>query len=252
MSQHAFAVYPLATQARGARAIVVPAKNFAHDLEAMAKAVDDETFVVWAANPNNPTGTLAMPDEVEAFLRKVPERVLVVVDEAYNEYIRADLRTDMLRLLKRHPNLVVTRTFSKAYGLAGLRVGYALAHPSVADVMNRVRQPFNVNSIALAAAAAALDDMEFVARSYAENLNGLRQLEEGARSLGLDFIPSYGNFLTMRVGKANEVFKRLLRRGVIVRPVGGGYGLPEHLRVTTGTAAENEKLLGALAASMKE
>jgi histidinol-phosphate aminotransferase len=252
MSQHAFAVYPLATQARGARAIVVPAKNFAHDLEAMAKAVDDETFVVWAANPNNPTGTLAMPDEVEAFLRKVPERVLVVVDEAYNEYIRADLRTDMLRLLKRHPNLVVTRTFSKAYGLAGLRVGYALAHPSVADVMNRVRQPFNVNSIALAAAAAALDDVEFVARSYAENLNGLRQLEEGARSLGLDFIPSYGNFLTMRVGKANEVFKRLLRRGVIVRPVGGGYGLPEHLRVTTGTAAENEKLLGALAASMKE
>ena len=252
MSQHAFAVYPLATQARGARAIVVPAKNFAHDLEAMAKAVDDETFVVWAANPNNPTGTLAMPDEVEAFLRKVPERVLVVVDEAYNEYIRADLRTDMLRLLKRHPNLVVTRTFSKAYGLAGLRVGYALAHPSVADVMNRVRQPFNVNSIALAAAAAALDDMEFVARSYAENLNGLRQLVEGARSLGLDFIPSYGNFLTMRVGKANEVFKRLLRRGVIVRPVGGGYGLPEHLRVTTGTAAENEKLLGALAASMKE
>ena len=252
MSQHAFAVYPLATQARGARAIVVPAKGHAHDLDAMAKAVDDETFVVWAANPNNPTGTLAMPDEVEAFLRKVPERVLVVIDEAYNEYIRADLRTDSLKLLKRHPNLVVTRTFSKAYGLAGLRVGYALAHPSVADVMNRVRQPFNVNSIALAAAAAALDDMEFVARSYAENLNGLRQLAEGARKLGLDFIPSYGNFLTIRVGKAADVFKRLLRRGVIVRPVGGGYGLPEHLRVTTGTAAENEKFLRALAASMKE
>ncbi len=252
MSQHAFAVYPLATQARGARAIVVPAKNYGHDLEAMAKAVDDETFVVWAANPNNPTGTLAMPDEVEAFLRKVPERVLVVIDEAYNEYIRADLRTDTLKLLKRHPNLVVTRTFSKAYGLAGLRVGYALAHPSVADVMNRVRQPFNVNSIALVAAAAALDDMEFVARSYAENLNGLRQLEEGARALGLEFIPSYGNFLTIRVGKAADVFKRLLRRGVIVRPVGGGYGLPEHLRVTTGTAAENEKFLGALAASLKE
>jgi histidinol-phosphate aminotransferase len=256
MSQHCFAVYPLATQARGARAIVVPAKNYAHDLETMAKAVDDETFVVWAANPNNPTGTLAMPDEVEAFLRKVPERVLVVVDEAYNEYIHADLRTDMLKLLKRHPNLVVTRTFSKAYGLAGLRVGYALAHPSVADVMNRVRQPFNVSSIGLAAAAAALDDMEFVARSYAENLKGLRQLEEGARQLGLDFIPSYGNFLTIRVaagGKsAAEVFKRLLRRGVIVRPVAGGYGLPEHLRVTTGTAAENEKFLAALAAALRE
>jgi histidinol-phosphate aminotransferase len=252
MSQHCFAVYPLATQARGARAIVVPAKSYAHDLEAMAKAVDDETYVVWAANPNNPTGTLARPDEVEAFLRKVPERVLVVIDEAYNEYIQADLRTDMLKLLKRHPNLVVTRTFSKAYGLAGLRVGYALAHPSVADVMNRVRQPFNVNSVGLAAAAAALDDMEFVARSYAQNLNGLRQLEEGARALGLEFIPSYGNFLTIRVGKAAEVFKRLLRRGVIVRPVAGGYGLPEHLRVTTGTAAENDKFLGALAASLKE
>ena len=252
MSQHAFAVYPLATQARGARAIVVPAKSYAHDLEAMAKAVDDETYVVWAANPNNPTGTLASPDEVEAFLRKVPERVVVVIDEAYNEYIKADLRTDTLKLLKRHPNLVVTRTFSKAYGLAGLRVGYALAHPSVADVMNRVRQPFNVNSIALTAAAAALDDMEFVARSYAENLNGLRQLAEGAQALGLDYIPSYGNFLTIRVGKAQEVFKRLLRRGVIVRPVGGGYGLPEHLRVTTGTVAENERFLGALAAAIKE
>jgi histidinol-phosphate aminotransferase len=251
MSQHAFAVYPLATQARGARAIVVPAKHYAHDLEAMAKAVDDETYVVWAANPNNPTGTLAAAEEVEAFLRKVPERVLVVLDEAYNEYIKADLRADTVKLLKRHPNLVVTRTFSKAYGLAGLRVGYALAHPSVADVMNRVRQPFNVNSVALAAAAAALDDMEFVARSYAQNLNGLRQLEEGAQRLGLDFIPSYGNFLTIRVGKAGEIFKRLLRRGVIVRPV-GGYGLPEHLRVTTGTAAENERFLGALAASTKE
>ncbi len=230
----------------------MPAKNYAHDLEAMAKAVDDETFVVWTANPNNPTGTLAAADEVEAFLRKVPERVLVVIDEAYNEYIKADFRTDTLKLLKRHPNLVVTRTFSKAYGLAGLRVGYALAHPSVADIMNRVRQPFNVNSIGLAAAAAALDDMEFVARSYAENLNGLRQLEEGATRLGLEFIPSFGNFLTVRVGKAPEIFKRLLRRGVIVRPVGGGYGLPEHLRVTTGTAAENDKFLGALAASLKD
>ncbi len=252
LSQHAFAVYPLATQARGARAIVVPAKDYAHNLEAMARAVDDETYVVWVANPNNPTGTYARPDELEAFLRKVPERVLVVLDEAYNEYIRRELRGDSLKWIKRHPNLVVTRTFSKAYGLAGLRVGYALAHPTVADVMNRVRQPFNVNSIALAAAAAALDDMEFVARSYAENLNGMRQLEEGARALRLEFIPSFGNFLTIRVGKAAEVFKRLLRRGVIVRPVGGGYGLPQHLRVTIGNAAENDRFLAALAASLKE
>ena len=252
LSQHAFAVYPLATQARGARAIVMPAKNYGHDLEAMARAVDEETCVVWVANPNNPTGTLAAPAALEAFVRRIPERVIVVIDEAYNEYMPADLRSDTVKWLKRHPNLVLTRTFSKAYGLAGLRVGYALAHPSVADVMNRVRQPFNVNSVALAAATAALEDMEFVAKSFAENLQGLRQLREGAQSLGLEFIPSYGNFLTIRVGKAQEVYKRLLRRGVIVRPVGGGYQLPEHLRVTVGTAAENDKFLGALAASLKE
>src|SRR5438128_8048650 len=252
MSQHAFAVYPLATQARGARSIVVPASDYGHDLEAMVRAVDDETYVVWVANPNNPTGTYARPDEMEAFLRRVPERVLVVLDEAYNEYLSADLRADSVKWVKRHPNLILTRTFSKAYGLAGLRVGYAFAHASVADIMNRVRQPFNVNSIALAAATAALDDMEFVARSYAENLHGLRQLEEGARGLGLDFIASHGNFLTIRVGKALEIYKRLLRRGVIVRPVGGAYQLPEHLRVTVGTVLENEKFLAALAASLRE
>jgi histidinol-phosphate aminotransferase len=251
-SQHCFAVYPLATQARGARGIQVPAKSYAHDLEAMARAVDDETYVVWVANPNNPTGTFARGNEVEAFLRKVPERVIVVLDEAYNEYLPPELRADSVKWLKRHPNLVVSRTFSKAYGLAGLRVGYALCHPSVADVMNRVRQPFNVNSLALAAATAALDDMEFVARAYADNLQGMRHIEEGVKKLGLEYIPSYGNFITVRVGKASEVFKRLLRRGVIVRPVGGGYGLPEHLRVTIGTAPENERFLTALAASIKE
>jgi histidinol-phosphate aminotransferase len=239
-SQHAFAVYPLATQARGARSIVVPAK------------IDDETYVAWVANPNNPTGTFARHEEVEAFLKRVPERVLVVLDEAYNEYLTPELRSDTVKLVKRHPNLVITRTFSKAYGLAGLRVGYALAHASVADVMNRVRQPFNVNSVALAAATAALDDMEFVARSYAENLQGLRRLEQAARSLGLDYIPSHANFLTIRVGKGADVYKKLLRRGVIVRPIGGAYGLPEHLRVTVGTAAENERFLTALAASLKE
>jgi len=251
-SQHCFAVYPLATQARGARSIVVPAKNYGHDLDLMARAIDDETYVAWLANPNNPTGTFARHEEVEAFIKRVPERVLVVLDEAYNEYLPPELRGDSARLLKRHPNLVITRTFSKAYGLAGLRVGYALAHPSVADVMNRVRQPFNVNSLALVAASAALDDMEFVARSYAENLQGLRTLEEGARALGLDYIPSHANFLTIKVGKAGDIYKRLLRRGVIVRPVGGGYGLNEDLRVTVGTAAENERFLGALAASLKE
>ena len=251
-AQHCFAVYPLATQARGARGITVPAKNYGHDLEAMLAAIDDETYVVWIANPNNPTGTMLRPEALEAFLKRAPERVIVVIDEAYNEYLSPELKGETVKWLKRHPNLVVTRTFSKAYGLAGLRVGYALAQPSVADIMNRVRQPFNVNSIALAAATAALDDMEFVARSYAENLNGLRQIEEGATRLGLGWIPSHGNFITVRVGKANEVFRRLLKRGVIVRPVGGVYQLPEHLRITIGTAQENERLLSALGASLKE
>ena len=251
-SQHCFAVYPLATQARGARGITVPAKSYGHDLEAMLAAIDDETYVVWVANPNNPTGTMLRPEALEAFLKRVPERVIVVIDEAYNEYLSPELKPETVKWLRRHPNLVVTRTFSKAYGLAGLRVGYALAHPSVADIMNRVRQPFNVNSIALSAATAALDDMEFVARSFAENLQGLRQVEEGATQLGLEWIPSYGNFITVRVGKANEIFRRLLKRGVIVRPVGGGYQLPEHLRITIGTARENERLLSALAASLKE
>ncbi|MSQ55574.1 MAG: histidinol-phosphate transaminase [Betaproteobacteria bacterium] len=251
MSQHAFAVYPLATQARGARSIVVPAKDWGHDLEGMAAAVADDTYVLWIANPNNPTGTLASPQALEALLKRVPERVIVVLDEAYNEYLCAELRADSVRWLKRHPNLVITRTFSKVYGLAGLRVGYAFAHASVADVMNRVRQPFNVNSLALSGAAAALDDMEFVARSYAGNLQGMRQVEEGAKKLGVEWIPSHGNFITLRVGKAAEIYRRLLKRGVIVRPV-ANYGMPEHLRITIGTEEENERFLGALAASLKE
>ncbi len=250
-AQHSFAVYALATQARGARSIAVPAKEYGHDLGAMAAAIDDETYVVWIANPNNPTGTMLGSNALEAFVKRVPERVLVVIDEAYNEYLAPELKAETVKWLRRHPNLIVSRTFSKAYGLAGLRVGYAFAHPSVADIMNRVRQPFNVNSLALVAATAALDDMEFVARSYAENLQGMRQIEEGAKKLGLNWIPSHGNFITLRVGKANEVFRRLLKRGVIVRPV-GNYQLPEHLRVTIGTAQENERFLSALAASLKD
>ena len=249
-SQHSFAVYPLATQARGARGISVPAKDYGHDLDAMAKAVEAGTRVVFIANPNNPTGTFVDYDAIERFLKTVPG-CIVVLDEAYNEYLPPDLRVDTAKWVKRHPNLIVTRTFSKAYGLAGLRVGYAMAHPAIADLMNRVRQPFNVNSISLIAATAALDDMEFVARSYAENRMGLKAIEEGARALGLESIPSYANFITIRVGKAGEVFKRLLKRGVIVRPV-AGYELPEHLRVSIGTPDENERFLTALAASLKE
>ncbi len=249
-SQHSFAVYPLATQARGARGISVPAKDYGHDLEAMARAVEADTRIVFIANPNNPTGTFADYDRIEHLLKAVPG-CIVVLDEAYNEFLPPELRIDTVKWLKRYPNLVITRTFSKAYGLAGLRVGYAMAHPAVADLMNRVRQPFNLNSISLTAAAAALDDMEFVARSYAENRTGLKRIEEGARALGLEYIPSYGNFITIRVGKAGEVFKRLLKRGVIVRPV-AGYELPEHLRISIGTPEENERFLTALAASLKE
>ncbi len=251
-SQHAFVVYALATQARGARGIVVPAKEYGHDLGAMAKAVAADTCVAWIANPNNPTGTFIAAEAIENFLKQVPERVLVVLDEAYNEYLPPDARADTARWFKRYPNLIVTRTFSKAYGLAGIRVGYAVAHPSVADIMNRVRQPFNVSGIGLAAAAAALDDMEFVAKSYAENLQGLRQLRDGVEQMNLSYIPSFGNFLTVRVGRANDIFRRLLRRGVIVRPVGGPYELPEHLRISVGTPEENEIFLSALAASLKE
>jgi len=251
LSQHAFAVYSLATQARGARAIVIPARDYGHDLPAMARAVDDDTRVLWIANPNNPTGTFAPAAELEALLQAVPPQVVVVLDEAYNEYLPLESKYDSVKWLKRYPNLVVVRTFSKAYGLAGLRVGYGLMNAAIADILNRVRQPFNVNSLALTAARAALDDMEFVARSYAANLQGLRQLEEGIKNLGLEAIPSYGNFLTVRVGKAAEVYKRLLRRGVIVRPV-AGYALPEHLRVTVGTAEENARFLAALGASLKE
>jgi histidinol-phosphate aminotransferase len=256
-AQHAFAVYPLATQARGAQCIVVPAKGYGHDLAAMLAAITPETCVIFVANPNNPTGTMIPAGELEAFLRRVPRDVVVVLDEAYNEYLEPALRCPSLAWLERHPNLVVTRTFSKAYGLAGLRVGYALCHPEVAALLNRVRQPFNVNNLALAAAIAALDDEEFVARSYALNVAGMRQLTAGFKQLGLEWIPSFGNFVSVRIprdrdesgnggeSQAGAVFQRLLAQGVIVRPV-AGYQMPDHLRVTVGLPEENERFLAAL------
>jgi histidinol-phosphate aminotransferase len=254
-AQHAFAVYPLATQARGARGIAVPAKNYGHDLAAMRKAIDADTRMVFIANPNNPTGTLLSGAELEAFLREVPPQVVVVLDEAYNEYLPAAARYDSLPWLARHRNLIVTRTFSKAYGLAGLRVGFALCDAGVADLLNRVRQPFNVNELALAAATAALGDAGFVRRSHELNLAGMQQLTAGFRRLGLEWIPSSGNFVSVAIpraggeSRAGAAFERLLRQGVIVRPV-GGYGLPDHLRVTVGLPEENERFLAALAAAL--
>ena len=249
-------MYPLATQARGARGIVVPAKRYGHDLAAMAGAIDAETRVVFIANPNNPTGTLLAPGEIEAFLRAVPPQVAVVIDEAYNEYLPAAQRYDSVAWLARHRNLILTRTFSKAYGLAGLRVGFALCDEKIADLLNRVRQPFNVNNLALVAAAAALGDDEFVRRSHELNLAGMAQLAAGFERLGLAWIPSYGNFVSVEIpraggaARAGVVFQHLLRQGVIVRPV-AGYGMPDHLRVTVGLAAENERFLAALAAALK-
>lgn len=250
-SQHAFAVYPLVTRAMGANGIVVPARDFGHDLEAMLEAVTEETRVVFIANPNNPTGTLVRPPELLAFLRAMSKDVLVVLDEAYNEYLSEELKGNSVGWLKEFPNLVITRTFSKAYGLAGLRVGFALAHAKVADMMNRVRQPFNVNSLAQVAAAAALDDAEFVRRSYRLNQAGMAQITTGFRRLHIEYIPSYGNFVSFRIGHAAAVYRSLLRQGVIVRPV-GIYDLPEYLRVSIGLEQENDRFLQALETAIGE
>jgi histidinol-phosphate aminotransferase len=248
-SQHAFAVYPLVVQAMGAVAAEVPARDFAHDLEAMAAAVREDTRVLWIANPNNPTGTFASAQSVRALLARVPRRVIVVLDEAYNEYLPDPLRTDTIGWLAEFPNLVITRTFSKVYGLAALRVGYGLAHPDVADLMNRVRQPFNVGSIGQAAAVAALGDHSFVERSRALNAAGMHQIIAGLKPLRLDHIPSCGNFVSIRVPEAGQVYQRLLRQGVIVRPV-AAYGMPDFLRVTIGLHGENERFLAALRAAL--
>lgn len=245
-SEFAFAVYPLATQAAGADAIVVPAKNFGHDLPAMAAAITANTKVVWLANPNNPTGTLATAAELEAFLAAVPASVLVVLDEAYVEYLVPEARFDSVAALQRYPNLIVSRTLSKAYGLAGLRVGFALCAPAVADMLNRVRQPFNVNQLALVAAEATLNDEAYLTRVADNNRAGMAQLMDGFARLGLSWIPSFGNFICVKVGNAAAVYQGLLQRGVIVRPV-AGYGLPEYLRVSIGLPAENAAFLAALA-----
>jgi len=244
-SQYAFAVYPLAINAMGARGVEVPAKAFGHDLDAMARAIRPDTRIVYIANPNNPTGTFVGGDALEAFLGRVPSDVLVVLDEAYTEYLSEQQRYDSLAWLDRFPNLLVSRTMSKVYGLAGLRVGYAIGHPDVVDLMNRVRQPFNVSSIALAAAAAALGDEEFLARSADLNRRGMVQLTEAFTELSLEWIPSAGNFVTFKVGNAAAVNLSLLRQGVIVRPL-AGYGMPEWLRVTIGLPEENARFLAAL------
>ena len=249
-SQHAFAVYPLVTQAMGAKGVVVPAKDFGHDLSAMLAAVTDKTSLIFIANPNNPTGTLLAKDALFAFLQQVPKNVLVVLDEAYDEYLPAEHKSQAISWLKEFDNLLISRTFSKAYGLAGLRIGFGLCHAQIADMMNRVRQPFNVNSVAQAAAVASLADDDFVERSYALNQAGMAQLKQGFDQLGLSYIPSFANFISVKVGDAATINQKLLQNGVIVRPV-ANYEMPEYLRVSIGLFSENAKFLDVLAKVLK-
>lgn len=245
-SQHAFVVYPLVTQALGAKGIAVPAKDYGHDLDAMLAAITPRTRMIFIANPNNPTGTFLTSEQLAAFIAKVPENVLVVLDEAYYEYVPEAQRAPSIEWVQHYPNLVVSRTFSKAYGLAGLRAGFMVTHPDLADLMNRVRQPFNMNSLSLRAAEVALDDTEYLTESVAVNDAGMAQLVAFCEKHQLPFIPSHGNFLTIEVGPdAAGLYQKLLQQGVIVRPV-AGYELPRHLRVSIGLEHENQAFINAM------
>lgn len=245
-SQHAFAVYMLVTLGCSAKPVEVPAQLFGHDLAAMADAITERTRVIFIANPNNPTGTWFHKHALDAFLARVPEHVLVVLDEAYVEYVEEDGYPNGFDYLGRYSNLIVTRTFSKMYGLAGLRVGYAVANPQITNVLNRVRQPFNVNAPALAAAQAALNDVNYIEDSKSENTAGLVQITEGLTKLNLHAIPSVANFIAFECGRpAQPIYEALLHEGVIVRPI-GGYGMPNHLRVSIGLGEENERFLQAM------
>ena len=253
-ADHSFAMYSIYTQASGAESRVAPAlpadhptQPFGHDPGALLAAIDSNTRVVFIANPNNPTGTWLSRTELEGFLAQVPPEVVVVLDEAYTQYVGDPSFPDGMQWLAQHPNLLVTRTFSKIYGLAGLRIGYGVGNPELVSLVGRVRHPFNVNTIALAAAEAALDDGDFVRRSAEVNAAGRRELGRGLHGLGLRFIPSVANFLCVEFGLPGiDMYEALLREGVIVRPV-ANYGLPNHLRITVGTENENRVLLDALA-----
>jgi histidinol-phosphate aminotransferase len=250
-SEFSFAVYPLATQAVGAKAIVVPAANYGHDLDAMRAAITNETRLVFVANPNNPTGTFIEAEKIHSFIQSVPSSVVVVLDEAYTEYLSDAQRYDSLRWVAQYPNLIVSRSFSKAYGLAGLRVGFGVAQPALTDLLNRLRQPFNVNSLAQAAAIAALNDTAYLEKSAEINALGYQQLTSAFGSMNIEYIPSSGNFVLFRAGQDDGagalVNLALLKKGIIVRPV-GNYGLPQWLRVSIGLPEENAAFLTALKA----
>ena len=245
VSQYCFAVYPIVTALFGAKLVTVPAINFGHDLPAMLKAVTPRTRIMFVANPNNPTGTLAPTEELLKLVREVPRHVLLVMDEAYIEFL--DDAPDLLPLIRNgeFPNLILMRTFSKIYGLAGLRVGYGVAHPTLIAGLEKIRQPFNTNLLAQAAALAALDDNEHITRTRTNNAAGLQQYAAAFRELGLEFVPSFANFILVKVGDGARVWGELQKRGVITRPM-AGYQLPEWLRISVGSPAENERCLTAL------
>ena len=244
-SEHSFAVYPLVTRAIGAKAVVVPARNYGHDLKAMQNAITRRSRLMFVANPNNPTGTWSTRSELRSLLELVPEDMIVVVDEAYFDYVQAPDYPDGIQWLPEFPNLVVTRTFSKVHGLAGLRVGYGVSHRDLADLMNRVRQPFNVNSMAMVAAQAALKDTDHIKQSVKLNQDGMQQLTDAFDNMGLRYIPSVGNFVCVDLQRpGREIFQKLLYEGVIVRPI-DNYGMPNHLRITIGLKKENDKFIKA-------
>lgn len=245
ISDTAFIVYRLVAQAFRCSATTVPMRGFTHDLEAMAEAIGAATKVIFVSNPNNPTGTMVGQDEIDRFMSGVPEHVVVCFDEAYIELIRPELRPDTLRYVREGRNAVVLRTFSKTYGLAGLRIGYAVASEACIRLLNRVRQPFNVNAMAQAAALAALDDEDHVRRTRELVTDGLHYLTGEFENMGLPYVPSVANFILVQVGRGREAFEAMRRRGVIVRPV-DCYGLPDHVRITVGTQAENERCVAEL------
>lgn len=251
-SQHSFAVYSLVSQAVGAQAVVTPAVNFGHDLSAMLARVNEKTRLIFIANPNNPTGTILSQGELKRFLNDLPENCLCVLDEAYYEYVCKRGQDDSISWLPGRPNLIVSRTFSKAYGLAGLRVGYSISSPEVADILNRVRQPFNNNSLALLAAEAALDDVEHLQKTIEVNSKGMQQLTEGFQNLGLHWIPSAANFVSVNLNEpAHPIYEGLLKKGIIVRPV-ANYEMPNHLRVSIGTPDQNRLFLQALSECLSD
>lgn len=246
-AQHSFAVYPIVTQAVGAEHVVVPAAEWGHDLPAMLDAISDKTKLIFVANPNNPTGTWLNKNDLRNFVENVPEHIIVLIDEAYFEYaIMEENYPDCSSWLDEFPNLIVTRTFSKAYGLAGLRVGYSMSHPDVANLLNRVRQPFNNNSLALVAAETALEDEAYIKQSVEINFAGMKQLMLAFDDMGLEFIPSKGNFICVNFEQpADGIYQSLLESGVIVRPI-ANYGMPNHLRVSIGTEKENSRFINEL------